>query len=89
MIPMAGESRLVDPFPIRLKTPSMSSSSLAPSTVGDSSGRSSAIRNEVRERDEECCIMSGIDEECQVCHLIPRVKGDMVSYLLLNYFISP
>ena len=78
MIFLVGEPRLVDPVPLRSKNPSsVLASSLALSTVGNSSGR-----NEVRERDENRCIMSGFRQRCDVCHLLPSARGDTVSYLV-------
>ena len=86
LLTRTGEPRLVDPFPLRSKAlTSISSSSFTPSPH---SSRSSAIRSEVRGRDEERCVISGIDEDCQVCHLIPHVKGVLVGYSLSNHLIS-
>ena len=79
---LIGEPRLVDPMPLYWRTAAASTSSysIGHSAGSFSSGRSGIIRNEVRERDEQCCVISGLPLGLHVSHLLIRTKGDTVSY---------
>ena len=76
---LVGQCRFIDP-----NSPPSEDSSDA-STVS----ANSAITNFVRQRDQNRCVLSGwkSDTTIRVCHLIPRSKGDLVSYMIAsNHF---
>ena len=62
----------------RPRTPSMSSTGLS----------SNPAEEDVLNRDEQRCIVSGSDIGPQACHLIPREKGNSVSDVILFEFFQ-
>ena len=75
--------RLVDPGAMRRATGTSISS-----YHSSISSQSSTVKKEVSQRDECRCILSGEEKRVDVCHLIPRAYGNLVSsslFILIHF----